>query len=639
MLMRLLLSLITAIAWVNLGTAQQNTSYDLHKAHRASVEKGVYSTQMDSYDVSYYKLDINLSNSTAAISGTVTIKAKSVVESMSTFTIQLINQLNVSSVKINGNAVTFSHSNNLITVNLTTPFIHNEIFTANITYAGTPGEGLSNTFDNNWGVWVTWTLSESFHAKDWFPAKEELTDKADSADILITVPTGQIGVSNGVLASTLDLGNGKTRFEWKSRYPIAYYLIAATVSNYHEYTGYLTLPGMSNPMPIQNFVYNVPNCLESNQAVIDQTELQIELFSELFGLYPFSNEKYGHVMAPFGGGMEHQTITTLGYFTPGLVAHELAHMWFGDYVTCGTWQDIWINEGFASYGEYLHLQHLFSQSHADNWLKTAHNYARNKPNGSVYINQAQAYDESRIFDYSLSYKKGASLVHMIRHEINNDEVFFNVLKAFLNRYAHSTATGNDFLNVLNEVTQSNYQWFFDQWYYGFGYPIYRFEYSIQGNALNIKVMHNGSSYLTTLFKTSMEVVATTQSGVETQRIFVSENEQNFNLTFSNPVKSVEFDPNNWILKQTESVTSVNEINSNIDVTILPNPASNSITITMPSNTSMFSTEIISINGVSIQSNDVKGSSTTLNIEKLQPGIYLVKVKSGNKVYTKRIVKS
>ena len=137
----------------------------------------------------------------------------------------------------------------------------------------------------------------------------------------------------------------------------------------------------------------------------------------------------------------------------------------------------------------------------------------------------------------------------------------------------------------------------------------------------------------------MEVVATTQSGVETQRIFVSENEQGFNLTFSNPVKSVEFDPNNWILKQTESVTSVNEISSNIDVTISPNPASNSITITMPSNTSMFSTEIISINGVSIQSNDVKGSSTTLNIEKLQPGIYLVKVKSGNKVYTKRIVKS
>ncbi|HPX05397.1 MAG TPA: T9SS type A sorting domain-containing protein, partial [Tenuifilaceae bacterium] len=246
---------------------------------------------------------------------------------------------------------------------------------------------------------------------------------------------------------------------------------------------------------------------------------------------------------------------------------------------------------------------------------------------------------SRIFDYSLSYKKGASLVHMIRHEINNDEVFFNVLKTFLNRYAHSTATGNDFLNVLNEVTQSNYQWFFDQWYYGFGYPIYKFEYSIQGNTLNIKVMHNGSSYLTTLFKTSMEVVATTQSGVETQRIFVSENEQSFNLTFSNPVKSVEFDPNNWILKQTESVTSVNEINSNIDVTITPNPASNSITITMPSNTSMFSTEIISINGVSIQSNDVKGSSTNLNIEKLQPGVYLVKVKSGNKVYTKRIVKS
>ncbi len=105
----------------------------------------------------------------------------------------------------------------------------------------------------------------------------------------------------------------------------------------------------------------IPHYFKQNKAAIDKTGDLILLYSDLFGDYPFANEKYGHCVAPFGGGMEHQTMTTLVNFSFLLVAHELAHQWFGDFVTCSTWQDIWINEGFASYAEYLANQYLKSQ--------------------------------------------------------------------------------------------------------------------------------------------------------------------------------------------------------------------------------------------------------------------------------------
>src|SRR5690606_34514429 len=128
----------------------------------------------------------------------------------------------------------------------------------------------------------------------------------------------------------------------------------------------------------------------------------IELFSGLYGMYPFADEKYGHCMAPISGGMEHQTMTTQGFFEKSLTAHELAHQWWGDYVTCGTWANIWINEGFASYSEYLMLQNLFpSQAAGD--MQQRHTNIMSQAGGSVWV--ADSTDESAIFDSRLVYNK------------------------------------------------------------------------------------------------------------------------------------------------------------------------------------------------------------------------------------------
>ena len=190
----------------------------------------------------------------------------------------------------------------------------------------------------------------------------------------------------------------------------------------------------------------------------------------MFGTYPFISEKYGHCVAPLGGGMEHQTMTTLANFNFLLVAHELAHQWFGDYVTCGSWQDIWINEGFASYAEYIACQYLQSQTNADLWMADAQTYVKSETDGSVFVPEAFSTDEERIFDYRLSYKKGAAIIHMIRGELQNDSLFFSILRDYLDRYKNDVATGEDFKEVLEEKSGRDFTAFFNQWFYGEGYP-------------------------------------------------------------------------------------------------------------------------------------------------------------------------
>ena len=155
-----------------------------------------------------------------------------------------------------------------------------------------------------------------------------------------------------------------------------------------------------------------------------------------------------------------------------LVAHEMAHQWFGDYVTCATWQDIWINEGFASYVEYLALEHLKSRQEADDWMENAHAEALKEPDGSVYVPFDEVDNVWRIFSGRLSYKKGASLLHMIRYELDDDTLFYAVLREYLQEYGDSTATGRDFEQVLERVSGKDFTWFFNQWYYGAGYPLF-----------------------------------------------------------------------------------------------------------------------------------------------------------------------
>jgi aminopeptidase N len=541
----------------------------------------------NAYDVKWYFLNLNAENTSVALSGNVTIKAEVVYQVMDTFSFHLYQSYIIDSILINGVKKTFiNNGDERLVTGLSIP--KNTIFDAQIFYHGSYDgsgaffSGISNAKDHRWGEFdVTWTLSQPNNAYHWFPVKQNLTDKADSCWVFVTTTKPNKVGSIGLLTNVVDLPNNKVRYEWKSRYPIDYYLISIAVAEYQDYPIYATLPQSGKQLLIQNYIYNSPQCLSQNKENIDDTKEMIEFFSEVYGEYPFNNEKYGHSLAPLSGAMEHQTMTTTGFFDGWLVAHELVHQWFGDNVTCASWQHIWLNEGFARYGEYLWWEYKYGREDAFSNYKTniINNVANFGKNGSVFVPIEYIDDAWRIFNGTLSYNKGSTLVHMIRYELgDNDELFFNILRTYQNRFKNNVAISKDFQNVVEELSGKDFSTFFEQWLYGEGYP----QFVIYWQQFNDKLILNSeqiptASSITPLFKVTYEIEITyTDNSKEVVPFYHDEKNKYFTYSISNDktVKSLSFDPNNWLLAKAQFRlgNSIDNFCENMSVTIYPNPA-------------------------------------------------------------------
>jgi aminopeptidase N len=430
------------------------------------------------------------------------------------------------------------------------------------TYSGTPptagdnpfgDAGMSNASSPSWGNQITWTLSQPFSAYEWWPCKQSLRDKLDSVEVHLTVPANCKAGSNGVLQNVVEnLPSSLIRFEWKHRHPIDYYLVSAAVGKYVDYQIYAHPPGQDSIL-IQNYVYDNPQTLINFQDEINETAAFIELFSSLFGPYPFRNEKYGHCMAPFSGGMEHQTMTTQGTFNATLTAHELAHQWFGDHVTCGSWADIWVNEGFATYSEFLMLQNLYpAQAAAE--MNSNHTASMQQTGGAIWV--SDSLNSTRIFSSRLSYSKGAAFIHTLRYLINNDSLFFAGLRLYLNRFAGRTALGLDLKAALEEVSGVNLDDAFEQWYFGEGYPSYSLRWNTGNGDLFLRLSQNASSpAITPLFTTPVEI-RFTRTGLSDTIIRIpvnSANELQLISGMGNVSGSPTVDPGNFLINKTTLV--------------------------------------------------------------------------------------
>ncbi len=640
------LFLIFLLFEVLLAKSQSNNPEEF-KSLRTKSYKGdiniYYNPIMDKYDIHFIKLDLEVTDLSTYISGNATIQAKAIKE-LDTLMFDFSNYMTIDSVLINDKKTSVDHSNNIIQYIFDTPLNINEEIKTQIFYHGTPyqyGGGVTHSYDNQWNKNVTWTLSESFHAMEWWPCKQVMSDKIDSTHIFLTCDNDCMAGSNGLLKNIVTLPNNKKRFEWKSFHPINYYLISYAVAEYQDYSIY-AYPEGSDPIPIQNFVYNNANYLDYNKSAIDQTASMIELYSEKFGLYPFADEKYGHCLTTLGGGMEHQTMTTLGNFGYTLVAHELGHMWFGDYVTCATWQDIWINEGLTSYTEYVALENLISYSEAQSWMSTAHTLALEEPYKGVYIPFEDAFNEGRIFNYRLSYKKGAALVHMIRHEINNDDLFFSSLRNYLSEYADSVATGEDFKNSIESSTGINFDPFFDQWYFGKGHPKFDVNYAQIDDTLLLTVSQSTTTSETPLFQMHIDYQINYQGGDTTVRLYQSQNIETFKIPLSQTVANIIVDPDNWILNQQGNVDSIESPGSNQSLfSFYPNPAKETIQINF--NPKLYRTEkriqIIDLNGLIIKDYKLSFTSEPVDISYLSNGFYFIRGISENNVYTYKFLKN
>jgi aminopeptidase N len=599
----------------------------------------------EKYDVNYYGLDLNMTNTSTTLSGNVEMKATT-LQALDTILFELFSTLTISSIQLNGNVVPFTRSNSAVKIAVNFPA--GTTFSVETFYSGTPptaqtnplgGSGMTNANSPTWGNEVVWSLSEPFSAYEWFPCKQSLTDKVDSCDVKITVPNSCKAGSNGILTQVVNLGNGNSRYEWKHRHPIDYYLISVSVAQYIEYNIYANPVGAPAPILIQNYIYDNPQTLINFQTDIDETATMIELYYDLFGPYPFEDEKYGHCMAPIGGGMEHQTMTTQGSFSTGLTCHELAHQWWGDYVTCASWCDIWLNEGFASYGEQVTLENLYPGQEIQN-MAGVHNNVMSQPGGSTWV--LDSLNEARIFDGRLTYDKGAAIIHTIRYITNNDSLFFATLRNFLSSNAYNTAYGIDVRDAFTQATGYNFTPYFEQWYFGEGFPTYSVEWKQAGNNAYIKINHTSSMPNITPTFTNPIDLKFTRPGLSdtTIRFDITANSNTFLISGIGTINNgIAIDPQNWVVNQAGSITMNNALSiENIlleSIEIYPNPTANNFTISHLSQNAKI--EIYNMLGKVVHTQNMAPGENISTVN-LANGNYLVKIYEGKNQFCKLLTK-
>ncbi len=630
-------------SFLSFAQVENKTMCSGHKnGHAFLTNTYVTDSALLDYDVTFYKIDLEVNDTSTFIRGYTEIQAISNVSQLNEMVLELTDELVIDSAEVDDNSINgIIHNNEIIRISLFQPSAKGEIITVRIYYHGEPSgsgffAGISNREDNLWNKRVTYTLSEPFHAKDWFPCKQVLHDKADSAYIFITTPGHLHAGSNGLLTNIIVLPDGRKRYEWKTHYPIAFYLLSITVADFQDFSIYARPSGSEDSILIQNYIYSDSAYLAENKTAIEATRNLVELFSELYSMYPFRKEKYGHCVAPMGGGMEHQTMTSLSSFSFNLVSHELGHQWFGDNVTCASWQDIWINEGFASYSEYLALEFLKTKADAEQWMEHAHYRALTEPEGSIYIPEEDASDEYRIFSNALSYKKGAAIIHMIRHELDNDSTFFQTLGAFQELFRDSVATGLDFKEVLENISGRKFSWFFDQWYFGEGYPLFNFTWWQTADSLTIYSLQEGSSAKTPFFKTKLDFQVIFENGEDTLlTVTQNTNVQYIQFALNDKVESIVPDPENWLLDVSFIIKK--QISEEC-FRASPNPFQDEIVLEFKIGNIQREIVLTDLSGKIIYKITTTSQIQTISTLWLNPGMYILTVREGKERYSVKLIK-
>lgn len=588
------------------------------------------------YDLKYHKLEWSVDPAVNFISGDVTSYFEAITN-LSTVTFDLASNMVVSSVMQRGNSLSFTQNNNDELI-ITLPSIQNAgvLDSLTVSYSGNPttsGFGSFETSTHN-GVPILWTLSEPYGAKAWWPCKQDLIDKIDSVDIFVHHPSQYKTASNGVLLAETTTGNN-TLTHWKHKHLIPAYLIAIAVTNYSVYTDYVA----NGDFDIVNYVY--PENLSNAQTGTAIMPTIMDIYGNLFEMYPYADEKYGHAQFGWGGGMEHTTMTFVGTLNNrGLIAHELAHQWFGDKITCGSWEDIWLNEGFATYLTELVTEQIDGQQAFKNWRIYANDQITGQTDGSVFVSDTTSV--SRIFSGRLSYRKGAMLLHMLRYKLGDTD-FFQAIKNYLQdpNLAFGYAKTINLQHHLETQSGENLTEFFNDWFRGEGYPTFiaNWNYDATNSEVNLRIEQTQSNNSVSFFETPLPIKLIGSNGEEqTIRLELTQNNQSFTQSVAFNVVNIEIDPDVQIIsKNNQTVLSNhNDFTLNTAINVYPNPTTGMLSIINESNRDIKNLTIYNHLGQKIKT--TKSQFEKIDLSNLTNGIYFIKIKFNNQQLFKQIVK-
>ncbi|CAN5366551.1 hypothetical protein BH09SUM1_BH09SUM1_19730 [soil metagenome] len=510
------------------------------------------------YDVQHYDLSLTLSmtSSPITVNGTVIMTAKALLNNMTQAALDfdanggLMTISAVTDASLTPLVYTQSGDFLIVTIPATAT---NSNFTIRVVYSGTPATDgkfgapyVVSTHGSS--VPVVYTFSEPYGARKWWPCKDLPDDKA-TADIHVIAPKPYSVVSNGTLATTDDLGSTQ-RFNWTAPFQMPTYLLAVYCTNYAFTSGVYTSQDLSKTMTVGHYYYP-----ESSQVGrVPGTLNAVNFMSQTFGEYPFIDYKYTTVAYNSGSGMEHATCTGMPFSETAEATgegrrnvHELAHHWFGDYVTCQSFDHVWLNEGFATYCEALFYEDRDGfaayASYVNGWLST--------PISSSAILISTSSDS---FSQGNVYKKGGYVLHMLRHVVGKTNLI-NGMKRYLQSRANSTAVTDDFKAAMETETGLDLSYFFTEWCTRSNWPSYSYSWSQTGSTLHVTITQTQTAAAYTM---PIDVRVTDMSAAT--QTFIALNNQKAAQTFdfdlgTATADAVSIDPDNWILKGTVTETS------------------------------------------------------------------------------------
>jgi aminopeptidase N len=540
---------------------------DLHQEKvRALSAAAMSSAGAQSIDVKHYRLQIKLSPDVPELAGTVTISAETTAAT-DTISIDAGANLRIDALRFDGVQRDFKRKKSRIDISFAQPLPARTSFALAIDYHGAPvtsnilGGGMLVARHPADGEIVMANLSEPYAAPTWWPCIDDPKDKA-TAEIEATAPLGYQVASNGLLDRTQNNADHTTTFFWRESFPIATYLISVAATNYEKFEdSYTAMDGVTK-MPLVYYVY--PEHLALAQQKFAVTRRALEIFAPLYGEYPFLSEKYGMAEFPWGGAMEHQTITSVGASIVGsatnngelVIAHELAHHWWGDLVTMKTWDDIWLNEGFATYSEVLFFERYLN---IDPGELMSRSYDDGKLLGNLGGTVTAEDLDNPFDDRGAIYTKGAWVLHMLRH-IVGEQAFFDSLKDYRERFAFGNASTRDLQQVFETHYDSSLDWFFQQWIYATGRPFYKVSTDVAtldasaGYVVTVTIKQKQSQQIPgrgeSVYIMPLDVTIHFEDGSsQTQSVRNDSRKQTFSFAVSKHPVDVVIDQGHWVLKK------------------------------------------------------------------------------------------
>lgn len=632
----LFLCLILSIA--TLGRAQLEEAF-----MKAELEAHYHKSQMrfkrggQVYDLIYHHLKMNIDPAVRYVTGSVVSKLIAEEDNFTLFTMDLHSSMRVDSITSPDESIEYVHRGDEIQITIPPKRLGEEI-EIEIYYQGDPtqhpGRGFSYWAHRDGPV--AWSLSQPYAAIGWWPCKQQLQDKIDSIDISLTVPMNNIGASLGLLERIDTISDTTQTYHWKHRYPVATYLVAVTVSNFYEESHYIHLHDGDS-------VYHVDYLYPAYKPAADTLRWNIDrmmvAFDSLFGRYPFIKEKYGHVQISRSGGMEHQTLSSMGNLEYNLMAHELGHMWFGDKVTCATWGDLWLNEGWATYTNALAYEFGRPDQAFLDFLSGTKANSLEPESGAVY-----AYDttiRAELFDGSIRYARGAMVLHQLRWEVG-DEAFFEGTRNYLAdaELCYGFAHTIDFQEAIEATSGQDLDGFFDRYIYKEGYPVLTITWNRKTNdVIELEVLQETTHPSVEFFPLKIPFRATGENGRDTLfHIYHTLKNEKLEVDLGFKVENVVYDPRHWLVARALVVEG-----SHADLgrfTLFPNPVGGELSVYLEDK-KLDRLEVIDLQGrvlLDQKSLELKSGISSVNVSTLLDGIYFVKVYSGGESAVKRFIK-